>query len=115
MTDGGPATLVLELLDPSEAVVATGAMQLTHTALVSGTYRLRVRATAGAGEYVAERLSASCRPPLEVGTLLGVTDQWRAVVFNRPFVDPIVIAGPLTRDDAAPATNRIRNVSGDGL
>lgn len=41
-----------------------------------------------------------------------VTDgQWRTVSFSRSYTDPVVVARPLSFDDEAPATVRVRNVT----
>jgi hypothetical protein len=43
--------LLLELVDPSGAVVASDSQSITHTASQAGTYVLRVSSTAAKGEY----------------------------------------------------------------
>ncbi|KGO33703.1 hypothetical protein JT06_13075 [Desulfobulbus sp. Tol-SR] len=40
--------------------------------------------------------------------------KWKTVTFSQPFVDPVVVAGPPSFNDAKPATLRIRNVTSTG-
>ena len=51
---------------------------------------------------------------LEVGELT-VDFLWKRVTFRRTFIDPIVVATPLSSNDFAPATVRIRNVGPAGF
>lgn len=52
--------------------------------------------------------------PMEIGELL-VNDQWQRVSFQAPFTDPIVVANPLSSDDADPAVVRIYGIDRDGF
>ncbi|MCB2217362.1 MAG: PKD domain-containing protein [Desulfobulbaceae bacterium] len=52
--------------------------------------------------------------PLEIGELQ-LDHNWARVTFSQPFIDPIVIAGPPTYEDAAPVTVRIRNITPNGF
>jgi F5/8 type C domain len=51
---------------------------------------------------------------LEVGDLT-VDYVWKRITFRQVFVDPIVVATPLSSNDFAPATIRIRNVEPTGF
>lgn len=51
---------------------------------------------------------------MEIGELL-VNDQWQRVSFQAPFTDPIVVANPLSSDDADPAVVRIYGIDRDGF
>jgi PKD repeat protein len=44
-----------------------------------------------------------------------VDNEWTSFTFSKPFVDPVIIAGPLSSEDAEPATVRISNVSKSGF
>ncbi|NOY46554.1 MAG: hypothetical protein GXP50_14055, partial [Deltaproteobacteria bacterium] len=51
----------------------------------------------------------------EVGRLTGLTDSWTTVTFDKTFTDPVVVAKPLSLNDGAPATVRVRNVTSTGF
>ena len=51
---------------------------------------------------------------MEIGELL-VNDQWQRVSFQAPFTDPIVVANPLSGDEADPAVVRIYGIDRDGF
>ena len=53
--------------------------------------------------------------PFEVGRITGLTDAWKTVTFKQRFADPVVVAKPLSLNDGAPATVRIRNVTSTGF
>jgi hypothetical protein len=42
-------------------------------------------------------------------------DAWTYVAFDAPIEDAVVVMGPLSREDAAPATLRVRNVTSEGF
>lgn len=46
----------------------------------------------------------------ETGTVDGITDQWTTVGLDHTFVNPVVIAGPPTRNDPQPGVVEIRNI-----
>ena len=50
----------------------------------------------------------------EVGEI-EVNDQWQQVTFNGSFVNPVVVATPLSLNGTQPATVRIRNVNASGF
>jgi hypothetical protein len=52
--------------------------------------------------------------PLESGQVL-VNDTWRRVEFGAPFVDPVVVAKPLSFNESDPAVVRIQNVNSTGF
>ena len=53
-------------------------------------------------------------PCMEIGEV-GVDHNWRRVKFNNYFVDPVVVAKPLSYNEEDPATLRIRNVDNTGF
>ncbi len=53
-------------------------------------------------------------PTLEVGEV-SIDHNWTHVTFKKAFTDPIVVAQPLSLNDADPAVVRIRNVDGSGF
>ena len=53
-------------------------------------------------------------PPLEIGEV-SVDHNWRRVAFNRSFMNPIVVAKPLSLNDDAPAVVRVCNVDETGF
>lgn len=52
--------------------------------------------------------------PLDVGQVT-LTNEWQYVPFKRRFVDPIVIAGPMSGKDQDPAVIRIEGIDADGF
>lgn len=51
--------------------------------------------------------------PMEFGEIT-VNDQWKQVKFSRSYVDPIVVAKPLSANDSEPAVVRIDRTDGTG-
>ena len=58
--------------------------------------------------------SPSTLPPLKMGEV-SVDHNWQRVEFNSSFVDPVVVAKPLSSNDSAPAVIRVRNVEATGF
>ena len=58
-------------------------------------------------------------PPLQLPTLevgeVSVDHNWTRVTFKKTFVDPVVVAQPLSLNDAEPAVIRVRNVDANGF
>lgn len=52
--------------------------------------------------------------PMELGELQ-INDQWQQVSFTKSYVDPIVVAKPMSANDAAPAVVRIERVGTTGF
>ncbi|GEM_PF-2947249 len=50
-----------------------------------------------------------------VAKTVTVTTSWQTVSFGRTFTAPVVVAGPLSLNDTAPAVVRIRNVTATGF
>ena len=66
------------------------------------------------GSDPADSISRLELPPLEIGEV-SVDHTWSRVAFNRSFVDPIVVAKPLSLNDDAPAVVRVCNVDETGF
>lgn len=60
----------------------------------------------------SERTSGELK--IEVGEA-AANDEWRRVDLQKTFVDPVVVAGPLSYNGSDPAVVRIRNVDNDGF
>lgn len=101
----------------------------THTYTTAGTYTVTVNVAGPGGsnvkaqdEYITVAASDGDPDPgpetpavqLETGEL-ELNEQWQQVTFARPFVDPVVIAKPLSANDPEPAVVRIRNVNAAGF
>jgi concanavalin A-like lectin/glucanase superfamily protein/fibronectin type III domain protein len=67
--------------------------------------------TSSASETMAELLTADHVETAEVF----VDHEWKRVAFNKPFVDPIVVAKTISYQGAEPATVRIRAVDATGF
>ncbi|MGI9515501.1 MAG: lysyl oxidase family protein [Pirellulaceae bacterium] len=51
----------------------------------------------------------------ETGEAIGITTEWQTVLFDREFIDPVVILSPVSMIDGDPVTSRIRNVTSTGF
>ena len=58
--------------------------------------------------------AASAEFKLELGEVL-INNEWLRVEYEQNFVDPVVVASPLSRNNADPAIVRIRNVDETGF
>lgn len=84
--------------------------------------------------HIRERVGYLCLLPTDTGTVpdpadepsspsdlamdhgrLWVGSSWTRVQLSREFVNPVVVAGPLSLNDPEPALVRIRNVTGTGF
>ena len=58
-------------------------------------------------------------PPLQLPTLevgeVSIDHNWTRVTFKKTFTDPVVVAQPLSLNDAEPAVIRVRNVDANGF
>ena len=115
--DGNPLTFSATGLPPGLSIDATTGI-ITGTATATGVYDARVTAFDGseAGLVTFPWTVSTVRS--EVGTV--TVDQpdrsvWHAVAFSDAFQDPIVVMGPSSRNDPAPATVRVRNVTPTGF
>ncbi len=88
--------------------------------LAGGTYYLTVEGTGqtglyndygSVGFYTVEGVVVAGLPVGEVGRIESLTDVWQTVNFLKPYVDPVVVAGPASRVGAAPLNIRIRDVT----
>ncbi len=58
------------------------------------------------------RLAPEFGAPLEWGTVDGVTDAWTTVPLARRYLNPVVVARPVSTKGADPGVIRLRNVTG---
>ncbi|MDJ0610038.1 MAG: FG-GAP repeat protein [Kiloniellales bacterium] len=58
------------------------------------------------------RLAPEFSAPLEWGTVDGVTDAWTTVPLARRYLNPVVVARPVSAKGADPGVIRLRNVTG---
>src|SRR5262249_12506765 len=88
----------------------------THTYTAPGTYTVKLTVTGTGGSNTAMKTGYITVAPalVEVGNLT-VDDVWKRITFRQLFVDPIVVATPLSSNDFAPAIIRIRNVGRTGF
>ena len=90
--------------------------QPTHTYTTAGTYTVKLTVTGPGGSNTATKTGYITVAPalVEVGDLT-VDYVWKRITFRQQFVDPIVVATPLSSNDFAPAVIRIRNVGPTGF
>ena len=90
--------------------------QPTHTYTTAGTYTVKLTVTGPGGSNTATKTGYITVSPalVEVGDLT-VDYVWKRITFRQQFVDPIVVATPLSSNDFAPAVIRIRNVGPMGF
>ena len=90
--------------------------QPTHTYTTAGTYTVKLTVTGPGGSNTATKTGYITVSPalVEVGDLT-VDYVWKRITFRQQFVDPIVVATPMSSNDFAPAVIRIRNVGPMGF
>ena len=123
----GPAPLAVAFTDASTGSItlwawdfgdgSTSTLRLpSHTYAAAGTYTVKLTVTgAGGNNTVTKTGYITVAPALvEVGNLT-VDYVWKRITFRQVFVDPIVVATPLSSNDFAAATIRIRNVGPTGF
>lgn len=71
--------------------------------------------TEALGYIALEDQQMSSKEPVIISGQLTVNHQWSTVVLNQTFTDPIIVAGPLSRDGGNPAGVRIRNLTGSSF
>jgi PKD repeat protein len=123
----GPAPLAVTFTDASTGSITTWAWdfgdgststlrQPTHTYTTPGTYTVKLTVSGANGSNTATKAGYITVAPalVEVGNLT-VDYVWKRITFRQVFVDPIVVATPLSSNDFAPATIRIRNIGPTGF
>jgi PKD repeat protein len=87
-----------------------------HTYATAGSYPVSLTVTGpGGSETTTQTGYITVTPALvEVGDVT-VDYVWKHIAFRQTFVNPIVVATPLSANDFAPATIRIRNITRTGF
>jgi PKD repeat protein len=104
---------------------SSNAQNPSHTYAAAGTFAVALTVTGPGGSntktltgYITvsdnPNPTPGTSPSLEVGEI-GVDDHWYRVPFSRSFVDPVVVAKPLSSNGSDPALVRIRNVDTTGF
>ncbi len=89
-----------------------------HIYTEAGDYTVSLQVTDNRGETAVSSQTLSVLPPEEIDFELRevqANQNWTTFTFSKPFIAPVVIAGPPSYADAAPATIRIRNVTSTGF
>lgn len=60
-------------------------------------------------------LVATVAPPIGEADTVLVEGRWKTVFLKNTYIDPVVIAGPATSNEADPVTVRVRNVTADSF
>lgn len=90
----------------------------THTYTQAGSFTASLQVVDDKGATASSSQSISVLPSKEIDfELLEVqaNNNWAKVSFSKPFIAPIVVAGPPGYADASPATIRIRNLTATGF
>lgn len=101
--------------DFGDGTTGSGAT-VQHTYATSGdfTASLVVTDDKGATASTSKQIRSGNQLPLEVGEV-SIDQQWVKVLFDSPFVNPVVIAGTTTVNGTDPVTVRIRNIDSQGF
>ena len=113
--DGTVASYIWNFGDGSTASGKTASH--TYTTKASFTATLTVTDNQGASNTTSTTITVQDKPltaEIEVGEI-AVTGSWVRVPITNNFTNPIVVAGPLSFNDAAPGVVRIRNVTPTGF
>ena len=74
------------------------------------------RASDGHVDEVVGYLAGDCHTgATELGRVEGVTSDWRRVILEGSFLDPVVVAGPATYNGADPGVVEVRKVTSDSF
>lgn len=87
-----------------------------HTYASQGNYTVTLQVTdnRGATATATKQIQSGTALPIEVGEV-SINHEWVKVLFENPFTNPVVIAGPTTVNEDEPVTVRIRNIDGKGF
>ncbi len=123
--------ILATLYDDSGSVIATSnpADELGasfDTFLTAGTYHIGVEGVGKPGVYsdygslglfqINGTITASAGSNVgEAGTIAALTKSWRRITLDNTYVDPVIVAGPATFNEADPTTVRIRNVTSNSF
>ena len=93
----------------------------TYTYSVPGTYTVKLAVSGLYGsdnevkvDFITVNMTGADLN-MEVGEVSDLTHNWKQVGFSRCFVDPVVVAKPLSYNGSDPALVRLRNVDGRGF
>jgi PKD repeat protein len=93
-------------------------VSVEHTYTEVGDYSVSLLVTDDKGATAISSQTISVFPPQEIDFELmevQADHNWAQFTFSKPFINPIVVAGPPGYADADPATIRIRNVTSTGF
>ena len=93
-------------------------VSVMHTYTEVGDYTVSLKVTDDKGATAVSSQTISVFPPKEIDfELLEVQadHNWTQFTFSKPFINPIVVAGPIDYAGAEPATIRIRNLTTKGF
>ncbi len=94
-------------------------MSQEHVFAQAGEYQVTLQVTDDQGEKALSSQTVVVVENKEIFPFevveVQVNSEWTSFNFSAPFVDPVVIAGPASFSDSAPATVRIRNVNQNGF
>ena len=105
-----PVTLRQQALTPSGVQIELQAELSNNPSTVHNNEQIGYLVLAEAeGELRAKLQFGSFQVPQPDRTT------WHAVTFDRPYINPVVVFGPLAQGDADPGMVRVRNVTGAGF
>jgi len=128
----GPAPLVVNFSDDSEGEVSSYLWSFgdgststeanpSHTYAAPGDYDVTLTVTGDRGsDTVAKTDHVHVTGNSKTNRLVAVgefeaNDEWVRVDFTQEFIDPIVVANPLSNNGGQPAVIRVRNVDSSGF
>lgn len=114
-SDGNIASYIWNFGDGSTASGKTASH--TYTTKATFTATLTVTDNKGSNNTTSTIINVQDEPltaEIEMGEI-AVTGSWVRVPINNTFVNPIVVAGPPSFNDAAPCAVRVRNVTPTGF
>lgn len=105
--DGSIVSYSWDFGDGSTGSGAT--VQHTYADAKTYTATLVVTDDRGASATAKKEITCGSQLPLEVGEVR-IDQEWVKVLFEKPFVDPVVVAATTTVNEGEPVTVRVRNV-----
>ncbi len=113
--ENGPLSYAWNFEDGSTAQ----GVSATHSFTTAGSHQVTLTVTdnGGASSTATFSITAKASEPVFHIELddIEINHNWARVDFEEPFVDPVVVAGPLSFNDGDPSVIRLRNITSTGF